>query len=442
MSNNNEALEYNPTDRLNMMAFWLVVFRDFLRVFEYISGINFPFNLIGLAIVSLASVVNFSGRRKSKDAAFFMFMVGLLAVHFLLLFVRNLDSVSDFRALVGLYYVHCAIPLFVVSLALRYDLQALIQRKNFIMTVLFIVCFGISQVVFASIEPSGFGTFLMSLHNEGIIAYPLQTVISGGIQIRTMSVFYSAFAFSLIINWLVAYIIFMKPLKWPYIVLVLALVCVQYTTYNRNGFFMLGYILALRLFMPLFSLRLVAIVAAGIVSALIILGPVLLATFDTGAGGDSSFLLKTSTLQSRVYSWVMISEAPIADWLFGTGFVQGLSQNSTEEFFVDNFFIYLIWQNGLIVALVLSVMLILTLYALLPTRRDDKYGGFVFAVFSAGLLGFSLNIMFFEPLFQLLYLAPAVSLICTRRARKLKQVENSPLIAMGPSQPLYPSIRT
>jgi hypothetical protein len=393
-------------------AYYIIIFRDIIRVSEYISGSTIPLNLFGLILVTIATGMNIFSGPNSQRVSFLRTFEIILIVNFVILFLRKDSAYSDLRDFVGLYYIQCGIPLFIISVAIKYDLvDLLIKNSRARYVVLFPVIIGIFQILYQYFDRSGFVAILDDLRRGGLIANPYQTAF-GQFQIRIMSIFYSAFAFNLIILWAVAYILFLRRFKVVNLIFITILFALQITTYNRNGLLMLSYLLVLWVAFHLgSSRRTVATFAAAIVTVWLVSGPFILSSLDLNGQADNSYLLKVGTLSQRVIFWNSISTSDFTDWLFGTGFVQGFEKGRVgEEFFVDNFLIYNVWQNGLIIAFLFIAFNITLLFSLVPKADGDRYRSFVFAIYSAGLVGFTLNITFFEPLFQTLYLSLAVSL--------------------------------
>lgn len=419
------------------IAFIMIIFKDALRLTEYYTGEFIPFNFIALIFVIIGIISNISSRYYKPTSFNLSFSLFILFV-FCLLAMRSYSAGIALRDIAGLFYLHAAIPLFVATAAARSDFQLIVEANvdKFWMVVLIPFLIGALQLAWQYFDKENFTATLLQLRDRDLIAYPFQTSFSG-YQIRTMSIFYSAFTFSIFLIWVAAYIMLRWFFSMEFFIFGTILVALMFSTYNRNGIAMLVFFIAVWMALRRSkSTANISFLISCLTALWFLFGSIVLANFELTPAAFDSYLLKVGTLSQRVVFWNSIAHADVSQWILGTGFVQGLGTASgSGEFFVDNFILYQIWQNGLIVAVGFTFFLFAILFRLAPSSQHDYYGIFVFSTFSASLFGFTLNIVFFEPVFQIMFLSVALSQVERRRSREVRTL---PLKKIGSrARPLH-----
>ncbi|HBO1179047.1 TPA: polymerase, partial [Enterobacter kobei] len=132
---------------------------------------------------------------------------------------------------------------------------------------------------------------------------------------------------------------------------------------------------------------------------------------NIGGARDETALTKVSTLLSRIEAWVIILKIDnIKDLLLGTGLVQGLGENN-DNFYVDNGYLYLLNQGGLILLIFYLLCWMLMFSSLMSGLkrfsndiylRNEIY--LCLSLIAVSMTIALLNNFFFEPLFLILVL--------------------------------------
>jgi len=183
----------------------------------------------------------------------------------------------------------------------------------------------------------------------------------------------------------------------------------MWMTINRNGMLVLAFdlfaLLAINLWpkvkTPSYSVMVCAIFGS--------LAIPFFGSFIGSAAYDNSALFKLSTLSSRVETWRQILHGSWTDLMLGTGFVQGLGEQGVNTFMVDNFLLYTAYQAGILIAITMMSLIIYILYKAAGASLGGNSASGSFVILAGGVVAFGLNIAYFEPIFQLLYLGPALS---------------------------------
>ncbi|MED9552939.1 polymerase, partial [Escherichia marmotae] len=132
---------------------------------------------------------------------------------------------------------------------------------------------------------------------------------------------------------------------------------------------------------------------------------------------DYSALTKLSTLFSRIDAWLQVLNInDVARLLFGSGLVQGLGEDNMN-FYVDNGYLYLMHQSGLIVlGLYIATWsyMFISLSKNIKNRRNHNFDSvdeinmcllLILVSFTLALL----NNLFFEPVFLILVLMKCIT---------------------------------
>ena len=191
---------------------------------------------------------------------------------------------------------------------------------------------------------------------QGVIVNPFQTS-EAGISIRFNGVFNSAFVLASFCCIAISYYYFRFSLsKFKFLILFCILSAMVILSYNRNGIiayavcssFVLIYAYARNLYFKLTEVYFYTLLVMLIVFPCVILiyGDALFESI--GAASDHSALTKVSTLFSRIDSWITVLDIDsLKELLIGTGLVQGLGDNN-DNFYVDNGYLYLLNQGGVL----------------------------------------------------------------------------------------------
>lgn len=396
------------------IALYLVVLKDALRVVEYEASLPFPLSAptaVILLILITYNVYRIAAQRVANGLA--LGWIGLIVAIFVSVTLHlapgELINPRDFF---GIALVQLLIPLAALTSAIAYDLTAYFSRSVHVsLIILAVLLSALGEVAFIAFDKTTAANFLVGLYKAGLIAYPIQTA-AGSFSVRAPGLFYSAFALALFCTWVVALGIFQPRRNWWRLSLALLALVVLGFTINRNGIIMCGAVLAMRMLfgksdrISEWKIAVVGLAAA----AFIVLVPVVSLSSDISTTDDSVYG-KTSTMATRANTW---SDLLTNQWLelsLGTGSVQGVEIEGREPVLVDNLFLYISYQDGIAAAIIAAILLFCTFWRLLQERRNSEWTRMYVALFTASALGFALNIVFFEPIYQFLFLAPILSAI-------------------------------
>lgn len=334
---------------------------------------------------------------------------------------RELIAPRDFF---GIALVQMMIPLAAITSAIAYDLTSYFARSIHIsLIILFVLSVSLAEIAFIAVDKTAAANILVGLWKAGLIAYPIQTG-GGAFSVRAPGLFYSAFTLALFCTWVVTLGIF-RPQRslWWTVLAMLAAVVLAFTI-NRNGIIMCGAVVGLRLIfggnnrISEWKIGLAGLLAA----AFIVLVPAVSLMSDISTADDSVYG-KTSTMATRANTWNDLLSNQWVDLGIGTGSVQGVVIEGRDPVLVDNFFLYVAYQDGIVLTVLAAVLLFLTFWQLLQNRRQSDWIRTYVAMFVAGAIGFALNIVFFEPIYPFLYLAPILSLIVSTQRMTVGQDE-------------------
>ncbi|EFA2315468.1 O53 family O-antigen polymerase, partial [Escherichia coli] len=195
-------------------------------------------------------------------------------------------------------------------------------------------------------------------------------------------------------------------------------------TYNRNGmlaFAVTSLFIMIHTYLRRYYLTLANLYYVFLIGILFI-APSFILYFGGGIQNlyssiDYSAFTKLSTLFSRIDAWLQVLNInDVSRLLFGSGLVQGLGEDDMN-FYVDNGYLYLLHQSGLI-ALVLYIAtwsyMFISLSKNLKKRRNYNFVSvdeinmcllLILVSFTLALL----NNLFFEPVFLILVLMKCVT---------------------------------
>lgn len=291
------------------------------------------------------------------------------------------------------------------------DIVKLVLKANLIVFGLYLVAVNISYQSVLN--------FYSDLLNGGVIINPFQTS-EAGITIRFSGIFNSGFLLASFCCVAINYLYFKHACsKTKFLLLYVLLFLIVILTYNRNGIiaFLIVtiFIFADKYFAKAFP-RLLASYFYFVLSALCVLPLILLYFNDSifsniGNARDGSALTKVSTLLSRIEAWVIVLRIDnVKDLLLGTGLVQGLGE-SNDNFYVDNGYLYLLNQGGLLLVIFYllcwmlmfsSLMSGLKRYSKNISLKNEIY--MCLSLIAVSMTIAFLNNFFFEPLFLILVL--------------------------------------
>lgn len=410
------------------VALYLSVFKDALRIVEYEISSPIPFSAITAVVLALLIAINFSrifSQKINHDLAIgwlciIAFIFISAAIH---LIPGGLINVRDFF---GIVLVQFMMPFAAITSAMLYDFNKYFSRnKNVLVIVVVVLGVAFLQIAYIAVDKAGAARVFMVMFKEGLIAYPLQTA-AGEYTVRAFGVFYSAFALALFCTWVVALGIFRPRMSVIWMSLAVLSLGVLAFTFNRNGIVMCVIVIGLRL---LFSGKepvnywkfAVPFFAA---AAFIVAVPIISLTLNVSTV-DTSLYSKTSTLASRADTWRNLFANRWEELVLGTGQVQGVDIKGVVPVLVDNFFLQVAFQGGLIALCSVILLMGQCFRQLMWSRRYSQWFGLCAALFVSSLFGFALNIVFFEPVYQFLFITSILSVIgtargATRARRKLR----------------------
>lgn len=370
--------------------------------------------------LSLLSLFIFS--RFKFDTSAVLFIIFYITSAFLLL-INNLfqdhgyTGVQIFLALL----IQCIVPVCLILFScsdgiarnnfLFNSVVSLILKMNVICLLVYIIAISLNyqEVI----------DFYSGLLDGGVIINPFQTSESG-IAIRFNGVFNSGFLLSAFCVLAINYVYFNHALgKFKFLLLYSIMLLITILTYNRNGIiaFLIGtfFILVNNYFYKYYAKLLVGYLYS-LLLALFVFPIILIYFSDSIFSGisiapDETALTKVSTLFSRIEAWVVVLKInDVKNLLFGTGLVQGLGEN-IDDFYVDNGYLYLLNQGGILILIFYVISWAVLCYSLLSALKkcssDSLLRNDIHMCLSLIALSMTiafLNNFFFEPLFLILVL--------------------------------------
>lgn len=396
---------YDISTWLNLSAILLLVLKDAFRAISEFYYFPVPANGLIAIFISIVTIYNLFNLKKNKNYFVFVGLAFLYLASLVIFLSYSLGENMAFNVIFGYIYSMFLIPVFVLTSGATVNYKKIIDGRFFDVMLYFMLFVGFFQIGAALFYKKQFIDFLLGFYNRGLIAYPLQTS-SSDLAIRIPGIFYSAFSFSLLLNFFVARELFFEKLNLISFLKIALLGAVLAFTLNRNGYFIFVILIsvkAISAFIPRKQSVYYKAISTALV-AIIFLFPFLapLVSLDTQ---DSSLLLKSSTFVSRASSWQDIFEAPLERVVFGTGYVQGLGADvvGRGSIVVDNLFLATSLQSGILCAL-LVVALMWSLSDASIRARETTGTPMSVALILASLFAFNLNIVFYEAIFQALYM--------------------------------------
>ncbi|WP_448660714.1 O-antigen ligase family protein [Enterobacter hormaechei] len=373
------------------------------------------FLTLGLFMLALGSKLRFN----SSSSSFLVFFIssGLIFLINNAYQDNNYTNMQLFLALLMQSIVPACLILFASTNKITQNNFILDNSVKLVLKANLIV-FGLYFIA-VNISYQSVLNFYSDLFNGGVIINPFQTS-EAGITIRFSGIFNSGFLLASFCCVAINYLYFKHVCsKTKFLFLYVLLFLMVILTYNRNGIiaFLIVtiFILTNKYFAKAFP-RLLAVYFYFVLSALCILPLILLdfndSIFSNIAGArDESALTKVSTLLSRVEAWVIVLKIDnVKDLLLGTGLVQGLGE-SNDNFYVDNGYLYLLNQGGLLL-LVFYLLCWMLMFSSLRSglkrySNDISLKNEIYMCLSLIAVSMTiafLNNFFFEPLFLILVL--------------------------------------
>lgn len=417
---------YSRPDRATKTLFYVtatvILMKDALNVADHYVRSPIPPSAIALGLSTLCILVFFVKSASSRPNPWVVTSLALVAFFYIsfLLYTNGSSGSVSMREMAGVYLVNGAVPLFAISSAAYTDTNRLIFSAKFIGTITVFtlaVCFAELSLIW--IDRNLVVGELYKLYVDGVIAYPLQTA-SGEALVRLSGPFYSAFGLCLFLSASSSYYMFRKSISANSAVMISLCFVVVLFTYNRNGLFVFCAVAASSFLVRVFGIgnRRVMALAFSLVVAAVLVAPALIGILwqDTA---DSSAWLKSSTLFSRLSTWRDIVRFESDAFLYGTGFIQGLGRaGNNQQLFIDNFYLYIAYQVGLIGLCAYVYTTVLVPMRMLYAKVIDIDEARAYYLLCCGMLAFILNIVFFEPVFQMLFFCPALGIISRSRLNK------------------------
>lgn len=370
---------------------------------------------LGLFMLALGSKLRFN----SSSTLFLIFFI-LSGLFFLINNAYHDNNYTDMQLFLALL-MQSIVPVCLILFANTDKMT----RNNFVLDNIVglilkanILVFGI-YLIALNINYQSVLNFYGNLLTGGVIINPFQTSVEG-IAIRFSGIFNSGFLLASFCCVAINYLYFRHACsKSKFLLMYLLLSLIVILTYNRNGIiaFLIStiFIATDRYFSKAYS-KLLATYFCFVLSTLFILPLVLLYFNDSifsniGGARDETALTKVSTLLSRIEAWVIILKIDnIKDLLLGTGLVQGLGENN-DNFYVDNGYLYLLNQGGLILLIFYLLCWMLMFSSLMSGLkrfsndiylRNEIY--LCLSLIAVSMTIALLNNFFFEPLFLILVL--------------------------------------
>ncbi|HFF3789061.1 O-antigen ligase family protein [Enterobacter mori] len=373
------------------------------------------FLCLGLFTLALGSKLRFN----SSSTLFLIFFI-LSGLFFLINNAYQDNNYTDMQLFLALL-MQSIVPVCLILFASTNKMT----RNNFVLDNIVdlilkanILVFGI-YLIAVNVNYQSVLNFYGNLLAGGVIINPFQTSVEG-IAIRFSGIFNSGFLLASFCCVAINYLYFRHACsKSKFLLMYLLLFLIVILTYNRNGIiaFLLGtiFIVTDKYFAKAYS-KLLATYFYFVLSTLCILPLILLYFSDSifsniGGARDETALTKVSTLLSRIEAWIIVLKIDnIKDLLLGTGLVQGLGENN-DNFYVDNGYLYLLNQGGLILLIFYLLCWMLMFSSLMSGLkrfsndiylRNEIY--LCLSLIAVSMTIALLNNFFFEPLFLILVL--------------------------------------
>ncbi|MEP8957126.1 O-antigen ligase family protein [Enterobacter mori] len=373
------------------------------------------FLCLGLFTLALGSKLRFN----SSSTLFLIFFI-LSGLFFLINNAYQDNNYTDMQLFLALL-MQSIVPVCIILFASTNKMT----RNNFVLDNIVdlilkanILVFGI-YLIAVNVNYQSVLNFYGNLLAGGVIINPFQTSVEG-IAIRFSGIFNSGFLLASFCCVAINYLYFRHACsKSKFLLMYLLLFLIVILTYNRNGIiaFLLGtiFIVTDKYFAKAYS-KLLATYFYFVLSTLCILPLILLYFSDSifsniGGARDETALTKVSTLLSRIEAWIIVLKIDnIKDLLLGTGLVQGLGENN-DNFYVDNGYLYLLNQGGLILLIFYLLCWMLMFSSLMSGLkrfsndiylRNEIY--LCLSLIAVSMTIALLNNFFFEPLFLILVL--------------------------------------
>lgn len=373
------------------------------------------FLCLGLFTLALGSKLRFN----SSSTLFLIFFI-LSGLFFLINNAYQDNNYTDMQLFLALL-MQSIVPVCLILFASTNKMT----RNNFVLDNIVdlilkanILVFGI-YLIAVNVNYQSVLTFYGNLLAGGVIINPFQTSVEG-IAIRFSGIFNSGFLLASFCCVAINYLYFRHACsKSKFLLMYLLLFLIVILTYNRNGIiaFLLGtiFIVTDKYFAKAYS-KLLATYFYFVLSTLCILPLILFYFSDSifsniGGARDETALTKVSTLLSRIEAWIIVLKIDnIKDLLLGTGLVQGLGENN-DNFYVDNGYLYLLNQGGLILLIFYLLCWMLMFSSLMSGLkrfsndiylRNEIY--LCLSLIAVSMTIALLNNFFFEPLFLILVL--------------------------------------
>lgn len=370
---------------------------------------------LGLFFLILGAKLNFN----SAASLFLIFFI-LSGLFFLINNAYQNNNYTDMQIFLALF-MQSIVPICLILFASTNKMS----RNNFVLHNIVFFVLKTNLLVFAiyliavNINYQSVLNFYGDLLTGGVIINPFQTS-DAGITIRFSGIFNSGFLLASFCCIAINYLYFKHTCsKSIFLLLYILLFLMVVLTYNRNGIlaFLAGTIFMFvdKYFSKAYP-KLLAAYFYCVLVALCVL-PLVLLYFDDsifsniGGARDETALTKVSTLLSRVEAWVIVLQVDnIKDLLLGTGLVQGLGENN-DNFYVDNGYLYLLNQGGLILLIFYILCWVWVFLSLMSGLK--KYSNDIvlkneihmcLSLIAVSMTIAFLNNFFFEPLFLILVL--------------------------------------
>ncbi|EGO6620638.1 TPA: O53 family O-antigen polymerase [Escherichia coli] len=388
--------------------------------------ININLNYVFIPLLILASLfymlINRTIEMKAQGACF-IFFFSISAILFLVnnIVVNNVYTQLQLMLAVTIQYIF---PIIIICLAgsgkLKLDIFDSLINIITKLTFLSLLIFGLCVMYDSKMVEE----FYSQLYNHGLIINPFQTS-EEGITLRFSGIFSSGFILASYCCFAIIYYYFNKSVnRIKFAFLFVGFVIMVVLTYNRNGmlaFAVTSLFIMIHTYLRRYYLTLANLYYVFLIGILFI-APSFILYFGGGIQNsyssiDYSAFTKLSTLFSRIDAWLQVLNInDVSRLLFGSGLVQGLGEDDMN-FYVDNGYLYLLHQSGLI-ALVLYIAtwsyMFISLSKNLKKRRNHNFVSvdeinmcllLILVSFTLALL----NNLFFEPVFLILVLMKCVT---------------------------------
>lgn len=341
-------MKYKYFERLFIyITVLLVSFSDVLSLISDIFHLQIPLNII--STVMICFILIYSLQRKYTVTRMMFFLFCLISIDFLLLYINSLYQAPFYKQIV-IFSRQVIYPVFFINLALRsrYSFDDLFFRGGFLFIV-FAVAFFQLYLFFMNKNTLNTINSFLSLNNTAY-RFSFQTS-RNGIIVRVTSIFSSALAFSF---YLVPLFFRKRGISRLFVL------CILILSFNRAGYFFLLLAIVLNTFRFDLISKINIVVMIVVIGFVTILSGMIFSKSNLLAFSfsDINFAMKISTLFSRFVGWSYIQQLSIRDFFFGFGLIQGYGNGNI---YADNYFIYKLFQTG-IIGLLINIFIILLLF--------------------------------------------------------------------------------